>query len=139
MYTSRLVLSLAALLLASCGTTGFRVPVLVPAPVNLVQYQTLGVDRFTGDGCQPFSEQLTEALRAARNPLSGEHVTWADVIFVMEQRHLRRLSDRFGGLLNGKPVINLAIRDNYTFMQAELVELLQEKAGPHLGLKRRKR
>lgn len=61
-----------AALLASCGTTGIRVPVLMPAPVNLVQYERIAVDRFDGDGCEPFSEQLTEALRAADNPMTGE-------------------------------------------------------------------
>jgi len=54
----------------------------------------------------------------------------------MEQRHAKRLADRFGHALRGKRVVNLAIRDTYTFMQPELVDLLTGKAGPHLRQRR---
>ncbi len=69
----------------------------------------------------------------ADDALSSDQLDWASVIFVMEQRHSRRLSDKFGGALRGKAVVNLSIRDKYTFMQPDLVELLIEKAGPHLS------
>ena len=69
----------------------------------------------------------------ADDHLSADQLDWATMIFVMEQRHARRLSDRFGSALRGKRVINLSIRDKYTFMQDELVEQLIDIAGPHLS------
>ena len=68
----------------------------------------------------------------ADDQLGREQLDWATMIFVMEQRHARRLEDRFGRALRGKQVINLSIQDKYSFMQPELVEVLMEKAGPQL-------
>jgi predicted protein tyrosine phosphatase len=65
--------------------------------------------------------------RGADNPLSAELVDWADVIFVMEKQHQRKLADNFKAQLRGKRVVCLGIRDDYQFMQPELVDLLEEK------------
>lgn len=62
-------------------------------------------------------------------PLSSEQVRWADIIFVMEKAHRKRLSARFRAHLNGKRVICLDIPDDYDYMQPELVSLLQAKVG----------
>ncbi len=64
--------------------------------------------------------------------LSAEQVQWAELIFVMERVHLRRLQQRFGSLLKGRRVICLGIPDDYQYMQPELVDLLQRKAGCYL-------
>lgn len=68
----------------------------------------------------------------ASDALSADQLDWAEQIFVMEQRHAKRLVEKFRAVMRGKRVINLGVRDNYTFMQPELVDLLIEKAGPHL-------
>lgn len=68
-------------------------------------------------------------------PLSPEHVRWADIVFVMEKAHRARLSAKFRACLNGKKVICLDIPDDYTFMQPELVALLEQKAGKFLRRK----
>ena len=68
----------------------------------------------------------------AEVPLSGEQVEWANIIFVMEKVHRRRLAARFKAHLNGKRVICLDIPDNYDYMQPELVALLEAKAGKFL-------
>jgi predicted protein tyrosine phosphatase len=65
-------------------------------------------------------------------PLSPEQLAWADIIFVMEKTHRRRLAARFRRHLNGKRVICLDIPDDYDYMQPELVRLLEAKAGPFL-------
>jgi predicted protein tyrosine phosphatase len=65
-------------------------------------------------------------------PLSPEQIAWADVIFVMEKVHRNRLGQRFRRHLNGKRVICLDIPDDYEYMQAELVRLLEAKVGPYL-------
>ena len=68
----------------------------------------------------------------AETPLSLEQVDWADVIFVMEKPHRTKLNRQFRRYLDGKRVICLDIADNYAFMQPELVQLLETKAGRFL-------
>ncbi|MEM8792115.1 MAG: phosphotyrosine protein phosphatase [Pseudomonadota bacterium] len=70
--------------------------------------------------------------RDADDALSADQIEWADVIFVMEQRHRTRLGDAFGRMLDGKRVINLAIRDRYSFMADDLIYELKQKVEPHL-------
>lgn len=65
-------------------------------------------------------------------PLSSEQIGWADIIFVMEKAHRKRLSTKFRRFLNGKRIICLDIPDNYEYMQAELIQLLEVKAGKFL-------
>ena len=61
--------------------------------------------------------------------LDRDQIAWADMIFVMEAVHQRRLKSRFGKDLRGKKVICLDIPDNYTLMQPELVTVLIAKVG----------
>lgn len=64
--------------------------------------------------------------------LSIEQLAWADIVFVMEPVHKARLSKRFGAQLKGKRLVCLDIPDRYTFMQPELIVLLERKAGKFL-------
>src|SRR6476659_7390986 len=64
--------------------------------------------------------------------LSPEQVDWADIIFVMERSHRRRLNQKFRRWLDGKRVICLDIPDQYGLMQPELIERLVQTAGRHL-------
>ncbi|NET14276.1 MAG: phosphotyrosine protein phosphatase, partial [Okeania sp. SIO1H6] len=59
-------------------------------------------------------------------------IQWADIIFVMEKSHQRKLSNKFQPRLKNKRVICLDIRDEYEYMQPELVELLKKKVLPLL-------
>ena len=67
----------------------------------------------------------------AENPLTGELVEWADIIFVMERTHRNKLSKRFKRQLKAR-VICLNIPDDYDFMDPGLVVLLKARVGPHL-------
>lgn len=64
--------------------------------------------------------------------LSADRIEWADIIFVMEARHRTLLAKRFQKQLKGKQVICLDIKDNYAFMQPELIEILRTKVRRHL-------
>ena len=64
--------------------------------------------------------------------LSPEQIEWATIIFVMEQTHRKKLSQKFRSHLNGKKIICLGIPDDYEWMQPELVELLKKKVTPFL-------
>jgi len=68
----------------------------------------------------------------AVNPVSGELVRWADLIFVMEEWHQSELARRFPPHLENKRVICLDIPDQFEFMDPVLVRLLEAKAGPFL-------
>jgi predicted protein tyrosine phosphatase len=68
----------------------------------------------------------------AEVPLSPEQIRWADMIFVMEKVHRKKLSTKFKRYLDGKRVICLDIPDEYDYMQPELVRVLKERAGRFL-------
>ncbi|KQZ17625.1 low molecular weight protein tyrosine phosphatase family protein [Caulobacter sp. Root1472] len=67
----------------------------------------------------------------AEEPLTGELVEWADLIFVMERTHRNKLSKRFKRHIKGR-VICLNIPDDYAFMDPALVTLLKARVAPHL-------
>jgi predicted protein tyrosine phosphatase len=65
-------------------------------------------------------------------PLTADLVLWADVIFVMEKAHRKRLSSRFAKSLKDKRVVCLDVPDRYDFMDPELVKLLEHRVPKHL-------
>jgi len=62
----------------------------------------------------------------ARHHVSEDDVRWADVILVMEEKHKSRLRAEYTRLLEFKPVHVLDIPDDYRYMDAELVEQLEQ-------------
>ena len=65
------------------------------------------------------------------------HIGWADVIFAMEKKHVRRLKDKFGVNLSNKKVICLGIPDDYQYMDEELIEYLNLECPSTLMLQTR--
>jgi predicted protein tyrosine phosphatase len=63
----------------------------------------------------------------AENPVTGELVEWADLIFVMEATHRNKLRKKFKQYLSRARVICLDIPDDYDFMDPYLVRLLEER------------
>jgi len=59
--------------------------------------------------------------------VSLEDIEWADYIFVMENVHKKKLSNKFGKALNKQVIIALGIPDNYEYMDPELIKILKEK------------
>ncbi|WP_034860603.1 low molecular weight protein tyrosine phosphatase family protein [Ruminiclostridium cellobioparum] len=70
----------------------------------------------------------------ARIKVTGGHIGWADMIFVMEKKHLRRIQEKFGDILRDKKVIILGISDDYTFMDEELIEILKSQVSEYIDL-----
>lgn len=66
--------------------------------------------------------------------MTGGHIGWADVIFVMEKKHLRRIQEKYGDMINGKKVVVLDISDDYTFMDEELIEILKSRVSEYINL-----
>lgn len=81
----------------------------------------------------PGIEVASAGLLADADELLGpELLQWADLVFVMEPAHRRRLSSSYRQWLNGKRIICLDIPDDYDYMDPVLVELLQRKVPPFL-------
>jgi len=70
----------------------------------------------------------------ADNPLDPELIAWAEIIFVMEPAHRRKLAAKFGKWLKNKRVICLDIPDDFDFMQPELIDLLTARVGRHINV-----
>ena len=69
----------------------------------------------------------------AETPISGDLIEWADFIFVMEKVHLRKVKEKFGGLLSGKKLVCLDIKDNYRRMDPALIKLLEKRVSSHVA------
>jgi len=59
--------------------------------------------------------------------VDAELLDWADLIFVMEPVHRRKLTARFRSELASKRVVCLDIPDDFDYMAPELIELLQAR------------
>ncbi len=55
-------------------------------------------------------------------------------LFVMVEKHKRRLEAKFGESLVSKEFIYLKILDNYKYMDPALIDLLLEKLSSHVTI-----
>ena len=69
----------------------------------------------------------------ARRHVSASDIVWAEVIFVMEEKHKSRLVAEFSRLLEHKPLHVLDIPDEYRYMDPELVEEIERSVSAILG------
>ena len=72
----------------------------------------------------------------AVEPVTPELLEWADLIFVMEQSHRKRLSRKFRPYLKNQKIVVLEIPDEYEYMDPRLVKLFEVLVPPHLGVAR---
>jgi predicted protein tyrosine phosphatase len=64
--------------------------------------------------------------------VNANMLAWADVIFVMDEDQRLWLEETFGEHPALARVVCLDIPDDFTFLQPELVELLETRVAPHL-------
>lgn len=50
---------------------------------------------------------------------------WADIIFCMEKKHIRRIKEKYPDIVSDKKLVCLYISDDYEFMDRELQEMLE--------------
>lgn len=60
----------------------------------------------------------------ARIKVTGGLLGWAEIIFCMEKKHLRRIREKYSDLIADKKVVCLYVSDDYDFMDRELINLL---------------
>ncbi len=64
---------------------------------------------------------------SAGTVLSKELLDWAEMVVVMEERHLNFIRKTYPAIFKGKNIVCLDVPDNYDYMQAELVALLRDR------------
>lgn len=69
---------------------------------------------------------------SARVRVNEKLLAWADIIFVMERDHKKRLQQEFSSDVLNKEMIVLDIPDDYQYMDEALVEILNETILPYL-------
>jgi predicted protein tyrosine phosphatase len=69
---------------------------------------------------------------SARRKVTSLDLKWADLIFVMEDKHIQRLVSDFPGELKYKEIHVLDIPDDYKYMDPDLIELLINLIDPIL-------
>lgn len=69
--------------------------------------------------------------REGTNPLTIVLLERADLVFVMEQKNKKQITDYVNGKLK-KELIVLNIPDIYKYYQKELIEILEERITPYL-------
>lgn len=60
------------------------------------------------------------------NFITQDQLEWADKVYVMENKHLKKLNEIFGNSYFNK-IEKLNIKDIYKYNQKELIELLKDK------------
>jgi predicted protein tyrosine phosphatase len=70
----------------------------------------------------------------ARRHVSADDIQWAEVIFVMEEKHKSRLVAEYPRQLEHKLLHVLDIPDEYKFMDPELIDEIRRSVGAVLGL-----
>ncbi len=71
---------------------------------------------------------------SARIKVTAKMLDWADIIFVMEKKHKERLIQKFGSQIDEKEIVTLEIKDDYKYMDSELIEILETSVKPYLDL-----
>jgi predicted protein tyrosine phosphatase len=69
---------------------------------------------------------------SARIKITPGLINWADRIFVMEKRHGAILQQKYPDLIADKLVVVLQIADDYQYMDAELIEILESRLAEYL-------
>jgi predicted protein tyrosine phosphatase len=69
---------------------------------------------------------------SARIKVNEKLISWADLIFVMEKKHKEILLQKFNELVSYKTIIILDIQDEYSYMDEELISILQLSVQPYL-------
>lgn len=86
------------------------------------------------EGFQGYEVRSAGTEKNARIRVNEGHIGWADLIFVMEKRHVDRLRDKFSEQLDGKQLICLHIPDDYGFMDTDLQRVLRERLRPYIAV-----
>lgn len=69
---------------------------------------------------------LRTCQKEGTTPLEEYMLEWADIIYLMENKHKKQIEKQVG-TAHGSKMIILSIPDDYKYLQEELIQLLEEK------------
>ncbi|BDS09380.1 low molecular weight protein tyrosine phosphatase family protein [Aureispira anguillae] len=69
---------------------------------------------------------------SAQVRLNWKLIEWAEIIFVMENKHKTRIQKTFRDTLHEQEIIVLDIPDDYPYMDKELIQLLENSLAFYL-------
>jgi predicted protein tyrosine phosphatase len=78
--------------------------------------------------------QSAGTAASARIHLSERQLLWADLIFVMENKHRQHIQQQFPNAFEADKIIVLDIPDEYPYMDEELISMLQAAVLPYLDI-----
>lgn len=84
------------------------------------------------NGYNNHSAKSAGTEKNARIKITPGLIGWADIIFCMEKKHVRRLKDKYPDLICDKKTVCLNIPDDYEYMDEELQELLLSAVSEYL-------
>ena len=97
------------------------------------RFRSLTAERIFS-GMPGFEVRSAGTQPGARIVVTEGMLGWADLVLVMEKRHLEKLRLSFADMMQDKEVITLGIPDDYEYMDPELVEELQARVSAHIEL-----
>ena len=77
------------------------------------------------DGYVGHSARSAGTESNARVKVTPGLLVWADIIFCMEKKHIRRIKEKYSDIIADKTIICLNIPDEYYYMDDDLCELLE--------------
>ena len=86
---------------------------------------------FKNNGLHQIQSAGTE--KSARIRITQNMINWADIIFVMEEKHKKRILDKFEIDKQQEKIEVLDIPDEYQYMEDDLVEILNLKLSDLFG------
>lgn len=84
------------------------------------------------DGVDGHSARSAGTESNARIKVTAGLIGWADLVFCMEKKHLRRIREKYSEELRGKKTVCLNIPDDFEFMDEDLQALLLSAVGEYL-------
>lgn len=84
------------------------------------------------DGYMGHKARSAGTEQNARIKVTPGLLGWADIIFCMEKKHVRRIKEKYSDIIADKKVVCLSIHDDYEYMDRELQELLQSCVDEYL-------
>ncbi len=82
--------------------------------------------QYTNLEFQSAGTNIKQCEREGTNPILEEILIWADIIFVMENKHAKFIKDNFAKSYLSKTIV-LNIEDKFKYYQKELISILIEK------------
>lgn len=84
------------------------------------------------DGYNGHSARSAGTENNSRVRVTSGLLGWADIIFCMEKKHVRRIKEKYPDIVCDKKVICLNIDDDYEYMDEELCGLLQSAVSEYI-------